>query len=107
MFSSDSHWSAEMLHRLYQRVNDPVLNHLARYDAERVLREVEAKRAILELHAPAGPFNYFDHGELRTSESCLACGTTDYPMPWPCKTLLAVLAIFRDHPDYDEEWRSD
>jgi hypothetical protein len=58
--------------------------------AARVLREVEAKRRILELHRPDDP----DRPE------CVTCGPR-----WPCRTVEALTSAYADHPDYHEEWR--
>jgi hypothetical protein len=73
---------------------------------ERTRREVEAGRAILDEHKPAGTFNYIDHG-VQTSEFCAACGSGDdeYPMPWPCRTVRILATIDSDHPDYRPEWK--
>jgi hypothetical protein len=57
--------------------------HVIRHDPARVLREVAAKRAILELHAQGTDWD----GE-----------------PWPCSTIRALIAIWRDHPDFDPAW---
>lgn len=74
--------------------------HLARCDPARVLREVEAKRAIIAAHAtdPDG--------------HCSVCLTTrdrwqeDWPLDeWPCQTILAVAAVYSDHPDCRQEWK--
>lgn len=54
--------------------------HIARHDPARVLREVEAKRAILDeyLAAPG----------------------------WPQDVVL-LAAVYSDHPDYRDEWKPD
>lgn len=71
---------------------------------ERVLREAEAKRAILDEHGPQITVQNV-LGEPETL-SCGACGNWDeYPVAYPCPTLLALAAIHSDHQDYQEEWR--
>ena len=49
----------------------------------RVLRECEAKRAVVELHP------------------CDDCGMGDDP----CRTLKILALPYADHPDYREAWR--
>ncbi len=60
----------------------------ARFDPARVLAECEAKRRIVALHP-----------EVLTI--CQACGE-----PYPCRTIEALAAVYADHPDYDEAWRT-
>lgn len=68
---------------------------------ERVLREVEAKRAILNEHAP----QFTVQVGAPVTLSCGACGNWDeYPVSYPCSTLLALAAIWNDHPGWREEW---
>jgi hypothetical protein len=66
-----------------------VLAHIARHDPARVLREVEAKRAILDEHAqiPGDGVN-FTFAEQNRAEDIL----------------LALAAVYSDHPDYDSAW---
>jgi hypothetical protein len=54
--------------------------HIARHDPARVLREVEAKRRVVNRYAenPAEP--------------------------WPLFPLLEMAAVYADHPNYREEW---
>ncbi|MBM4553967.1 hypothetical protein GS466_24875 [Rhodococcus hoagii] len=64
----------------------PVADHIARHDPARVLREVEAKRRILDLA-----------GEISRSGAEFA--EQDY------RTLTRSLAaVYSDHPDYQQEW---
>jgi hypothetical protein len=68
--------------------------HRRRHPA-RVLREVEAKRAILTLHAGS-----VDHDYPQEAPVCGTCGE------WgPCETLRALSPVYSDHPDYDPVWR--
>lgn len=62
--------------------------HVAGWDPTRVIAECEAKRSIIELHP-----------EILTI--CQGCGNESYP----CRTLLALVQPYADHPDYDEAWR--
>jgi Family of unknown function (DUF6221) len=63
--------------------------HIARHDPGRVLREVEAKRALLRGHEGV---HRCDWGEHRGGEF------------GPCSRVRILAAIYRDHPDYDEDW---
>lgn len=76
--------------------------HAARHDPARVLREVAAKRAIIEQHpnvndgdcgtCVVGAWGYPTHGSSR-------------PASWPCPTLRHLAAPHAEHPDYNESWR--
>ncbi|HEY9367551.1 DUF6221 family protein [Streptomyces sp.] len=61
--------------------------HIARHDPARVLREVEAKRRIIEECEPG--FNPPNAQAKYTAETVLQCLALPYA----------------DHPDYDEDWR--
>lgn len=67
------------------------MRHIARYDPARVLREVEAKRRIVDAHA--------DHP--MQPGFCRSCGMTN----GPCETKRLLAAIDDDHPEYREEWK--
>lgn len=74
---------------------------------ERVLDECEAKRRIVELHQVitvwpdgTGGAKYYTGRKLVCS-SCEDGPTAEVP----CRTLIALAAIWADHPDYREEWR--
>ena len=80
---------------------EDVAAHIARHDPARVLRDVEAGRAILALHEPL-PSSY---GEPPVCPSC-------WPQPWigthplaPCPTLRILAGVYSDHPDYRQEWK--
>lgn len=75
--------------------------HIARHDPARVLREVEAKRELLD-----------EHGDVNDG-SCGTCvdGQWGYPthggsipQNYPCKTLRLLALPYADHPDYRPEW---
>jgi hypothetical protein len=69
----------------------PVAIHIARFASpDRVLREVEAKRRILEVH-----------GGDRGAQS-MFCPHCEHDAPCPTLRLLAL--PFADHPDYQPEW---
>jgi Family of unknown function (DUF6221) len=68
----------------------------------RVLREVEAKRAILDRHMP--------HETAFKGLACNWCSddVDDRPqlakVRWPCPDVRDLAAIWSDHPDYDPAW---
>ncbi|QVJ03041.1 hypothetical protein KGD82_13485 [Nocardiopsis eucommiae] len=81
-------------------VMDPVpegracAEHAARHDPARVLREVAAKRKMLELHANGCPgINY-----------CVSCWNGNESLDWPCPTVRTLASAHADHPDYAPEW---
>ena len=80
------------------------LRHIARHDPARVLREVEAKRAILGLHRPEWHDFINADGDDRTSSDCAECSTHGLPDRWPCPTLRHLAAVYGGHPDYDPAW---
>lgn len=75
-------------------IHDPehrCLIHAARHDPARVLREVEAKRAIVGWHVPVKDCE---------PPQCIIC--LEYV---PCRTLSALAAVYSGHPDYRQEWK--
>lgn len=75
----------------------------------RVLREVEAKRKMLDLHWPQNAGYRMTEVQcgycagLCHSRSGLGCDSPD--APWPCDTVRLVAAIYSDRPGYQEDWR--
>jgi len=83
-----------------------------RHDPARALREVAAKRAILELHAISVqkisqvPFDPYTGERVPDAYDveCNVCGwAADDPMS-ACPTLRHLAAVYCDHPDYRPEW---
>jgi hypothetical protein len=79
-----------------------------------VLREVEAKRAILAEHQLSGSSDIRAErqGQWGRPEPALAlgCRVCDYDDGWlggsdGCPTLRHLAAVYADHPDYRDEWR--
>ncbi len=68
----------------------------ARGRAERMLREVEAKRRLLALHGQSDPDGHDSSGYRF---SCSHCDQTA-----PCASLRLLALPFADHPDYLPEW---
>src|SRR6267154_1723565 len=83
--------------------------HIARHDPARVLREVEAKRSLIELHKPNGnPADEWYGHDVRCEEcggigGSPAIGERGFQRSWPCRTLRTLAAVYRDHPDYRQE----
>lgn len=77
-------------------------------DEARVLREVEAKRAIMAEHYPET--DYADpQTPIHCAEYAIAMAESMGPRgrdAWPCTTLRHLAAIYADHLDYDEAWRA-
>ncbi|MFJ3282459.1 DUF6221 family protein [Streptomyces halstedii] len=69
-----------------------VAQHIARHDPARVLREVEAKRELLN-----------DYERFVRERRRMMGGWDSYPEPSP--VLLAFAAVYADHPDYQDTWR--
>jgi Family of unknown function (DUF6221) len=74
-----------------------------RFDPAWVLREVEAKRAILAEHTSV-PSRYIE------SSTCALCSVhtmkASTPVRWPCETVCALAAVYSGHPDYRAEWKA-
>ncbi len=88
------------------RVHECDAVHIARHDPARILRQVEALRAILNRHEPR---------PLGRWQVCTACCTAErfefsgYELShvaWPCPDVGVLASIWRDHPDYDEAWNA-
>lgn len=69
--------------------------HIARHDPARVLREVEAKRAILAEYEK----------EARVIEQGHRTGWTEGGQAVRETVLRLHASVYADHPDYDESWR--
>ncbi|MFD3999866.1 DUF6221 family protein [Streptomyces rubiginosohelvolus] len=80
----------------------PVQDHIARHDPARTLREIEAKRQLLDEHQDVndgscgtcvdGKWGYPTHG-----------GSS--PQSYPCRTLRLLALPYSGHPEYKEAWR--
>ena len=68
---------------------------------KRLLIEIGAKRKVLAEHQRAEPLLGMAWSPCST---CRAPGSS-WPATWPCPTLRAMAAVWRDHPDYDQAWR--
>lgn len=86
------------------------VEHVARHDPARVLREVEAKRAIVEACRPVYPVFYRESARRLCEERGEVSFTVDAhggPM-WPHAgaeiTLRCLASVYRDHPEFDAAW---
>lgn len=83
-----------------------VREHAQHHDPARVLRDVEAKRRIVERH-DRDP-QWADSPSMR--DGCKGCGY-EGPMESPrfdvdeCPELRDLASVYADHPDYKERWR--
>ena len=71
------------------QIGDEVVNHIARHDPARVLTDIAARRAIIDLHV--------DRAE------CTRCEWFDDEL-YPCDTLKLLATVYASHPDYRKEW---
>lgn len=67
---------------------------------DRVLAQVAAHRAILDLHRPRVlPRSHPTH-------RCQECGDVDEaPVEWPCPTVRHLATTYADRDGYDPDWR--
>lgn len=103
---------AEPVEWVLNRLPAAVRQHIARHDPARVLREVKAKRRIIEIHKlevakdPAR-FNQLTGEQLPDvyEVNCAVCGwATDDPTSG-CETLRLLALPCADRPGYREEWK--
>jgi hypothetical protein len=78
----------------------PELIHTRRHDPARVLREIEAKRRLIDGVAPSADCYY---------GRCSCSGIDDAESHWLAKqawlTFHTLAAVYSDHPDYRDDWR--
>ncbi|MFE3577916.1 DUF6221 family protein [Streptomyces vinaceus] len=73
---------------------------LGRYEPKRVLREVAAKRRMLDRHTPRRRNIADQDGRLAKITVC------DWDNDnWPCADVLDLVSAYADHPDYQAAWR--
>ncbi|EPD94626.1 hypothetical protein HMPREF1486_03179 [Streptomyces sp. HPH0547] len=79
--------------------------HIGRHDPARVLREIDAKRRITEVHHVVGGWQDEDGHDL--GDGCEECGHSEEYSDrggW-CETLRLLALPYADRPGYREEWR--
>lgn len=109
IWRADSSWAAELLNPLPSQrqahpgyvpmITQADLDHIARHDPARVLREVEAKRRIIEAAEEASGLDIQVDGSFRVGRR----DTTAEPYIGDV-ILRALAAAWSDHPDYRQEW---
>ncbi|MCX5537700.1 DUF6221 family protein [Streptomyces sp. NBC_00006] len=72
--------------------------HIAAHDPARVLREIDAKRRIIEQH-----LSLSDRGEMALV--CSTCDVRGEQYAYPCPTLRLLALPYEDRPGYQEVWR--
>lgn len=80
--------------------------HIAAHGPARVLREVEAKRRLVALHAPVTLRRRV--GDQMGDVVACEYDTDPDGMGWidyPCETLRLLALPYADHPEYRAEWR--
>ncbi|MEU6597886.1 DUF6221 family protein [Streptomyces flaveolus] len=87
-----------------EEISAAVAGHIVRHDPARVLREIEAKRRLLDEHKPDRP-----KGRPNMERHCLTCTTAQ---AWDetasesnCLTLRLLALPYEDRPGYREDWR--
>ncbi|WP_433254472.1 DUF6221 family protein [Streptosporangium sp. CA-135522] len=76
--------------------------HIARHDPDRVLRDINAKRAIIDEH----PATTGRDGTRPVRPTCPTCSqSVQEGDPYPCRMLRLLLLPYADHPDYRQEWK--
>lgn len=77
-------------------------DHITRHDPSRVLREVAAKRRVLERHKPVPGEEHI----ICDIDSFVGHDDTEgrYGDPYPCADVRALASIYSDHPDYNPSW---
>ncbi|MGW1616350.1 DUF6221 family protein [Streptomyces sp. NPDC002285] len=101
----------ELVHGVLPRYGEFIAEH----DPARVLREIDAKRELLTLHAAVADHGRFsDHGECekygcdgdhRRPPVCRSCRTyAGDPEEAPCSTLRILAMPYADREGYRAEW---
>ncbi|MDX3582524.1 DUF6221 family protein [Streptomyces europaeiscabiei] len=85
----------------------PQLEHAARHDPARALRETAANRRRLERHTPQMMVGH-DSDENDPSTYVLGCPTCQVGVvsegDWPCEEIRDMAASYTDRPGYHKDW---
>lgn len=83
----------------WAEIDDEPVTHIRRQDPAATLARVEALRGLVEAHCPEG-------AEYPSGPWCERCWgmQSDAHEGWPCDVIKGVAAIWRDHPDYQQDW---
>lgn len=86
---------------IMQERSEDRMVHIARHDPARILRDIKARRQLVEVH----------HADLievvnadREERSDYWCAECDGE-PFPCRTLRLLASVYADHPGYRAKWR--
>lgn len=98
-------------------LSEDLVRHVARHDPARVLAQVAAMRAMVELHGvDETTWPKADGMKPYVERHCTECGKGEYPFgdrtengrfeptDWPCPTLRHLAAIWDWHDEYDPTW---
>ena len=84
------------------RIFESDLSFCVEIDTDRVRAECAAKRAIVAAH------QWYDYTSDHPQGVCANCRGDEedewYREEWPCRTIKALAAIYKDHPDYNPDW---
>jgi uncharacterized protein DUF6221 len=97
-------WNDEDWRPEWEDLPDEVFAHARNHDPARVLREVEAKRRIIELH----PHGYWPRRKGKPHLYCETCDEEDGVIGGDglfCPTLRFLALPYADHPAYRAEWK--
>lgn len=75
--------------------------------AERVLAECAAKQAIIAEHGDEEVASLDRATWGQAFLVCRVCAVGDRQVVAPCPTIRALSAVYKDHPDYRQEWALD
>jgi hypothetical protein len=85
-----------------ERFQDDIYVDVWTRDPARELREVEAKRELLKLHARHEWLDGCDVCDFANEScGCVSGPSTNYP----CDTVKLLALPYADHPDFDPDWR--
>ena len=82
-----------------QERSEDRMAHIAEWDPARVLREIDARRRLVELHDGEVVEVINADRQERSGECCLECGE-----PSPCRTLRTLALPYGVRPGYRNEW---
>ncbi|WP_405699103.1 DUF6221 family protein [Streptomyces sp. NBC_01383] len=111
-------WDVRLNDLISEAARDAIRNRITAHEADRaarVLREVEAKRRLLDLHATVSRDIGWLESDGEGTAELPVCGhcvprNSHYPRrkdvpECPCPTLRLLALPYTDHPDYRPGWR--
>ena len=86
--------------------SDVSADFITTWSPTRILAEVAAKRARLELHQPVPLATTHPDWQPGTDvKQCLTCRPGHFAEVWPCRTIRMDLVVYAEHPDFHPSWR--